>query len=154
MARSWLLGGVILIGALLVLAAAGPQVGTGPAGEDRVTLTVQDGDTELAEFQARIAETPAERFTGLSDTAALGPGEGMGFVYDRTAERTFVMREMAFGIDIVFVDANGTITAIHHADPEDEREFTGEGRWVLEVNEGATTDHGIEVGDRVRGLPR
>jgi uncharacterized membrane protein (UPF0127 family) len=151
-------GRAVAVGLALVvvgLSVAGPQAGVGAAPDSETTrLTVHPADGAPAQVQVRIADTPGERFTGLSRTAALGPEEGMVFVYQDTAERAFVMRGMAFPLDIVFVDGNGTITTVHHAAADADREFSGQARWVIEVNRGWTTTRGVSVGDRVTGLPR
>lgn len=135
----------------------------GPAGTpteatyDHVTVTVVDAETNatLGTIRAAVAETDAEKYTGLSKTDSLPPDRGMLFVYDQPGNHTYVMRNMSFGIDIVYVDADGTITAIHHA-PEpgpgedgSAQTYPGYGQYVLEVNYNWTTEHGIEVGDRV-----
>ena len=151
-------GRAVAVGLALVvvgLSVAGPQAGVGAApGSETTRLTVHPADGAPAQVQVRIADTPGERFTGLSRTAALGPDEGMVFVYQDTAERAFVMRDMAFPLDIVFVDGNRTITAVHSAATDAEGRFTGRARWVIEVNRGWTAAHGVDVGDKVRGLPR
>jgi len=73
----------------------------------------------------------------------------MWFVHSSEGERTYVMRGMSFPIDIVFVDADGEITSIHHASLDGEADgYTGTGKYVLEVPYGYTTENGIEVGDR------
>ncbi|WP_254536926.1 DUF192 domain-containing protein [Halomarina litorea] len=154
-----LLAGVfaaLLVGVALVLSGVIPL--PAPAADDyeRTTVAVYDEDgTELGSVDARVADTFRKRYTGLSSTTSLPPGEGMWFAFDEPGEHTFVMRDMDFGIDIVYVAANGTITSIHHApeppegaDGKDFR-YPGEGQYVLEVNYGWTTDHGVEVGDRV-----
>ncbi|MEF8780244.1 MAG: DUF192 domain-containing protein [Haloferacaceae archaeon] len=145
--------------ALLVgLALAGGAVGLGlhERGDyDGATVTIEDGDTgeRLAEVRVRVADTWEKRYTGLSDTDELEPNEGMWFVHDDPGEYAYVMREMSFPIDIVFVAQDGTITAIHEAPVEENQSsltrYTGEGKYVLEVNAGFTDEHGIEVGDRV-----
>ena len=117
------------------------------------TVTVDDENgTTLGTVEVRVADTFRERYTGLSNTESLGPNEGMLFVHDEEGEYAYVMRDMAFPIDIVFVDANGTITAIHHAETEERpyTEYAGTGKYVLEVPYEWTTEHGVEVGDRVR----
>jgi hypothetical protein len=73
----------------------------------------------------------------------------MLFVHGSEGTRAYVMREMSFPLDIVFVDANGTITRIHHAAVDDDREFTGRGKYVLEVNRGWANRTGVDVGDRI-----
>jgi uncharacterized membrane protein (UPF0127 family) len=77
----------------------------------------------------------------------------MVFVFGSPGSRTFVMRGMEFGIDIVYAGADGTITRIHHApapppgtDGADDR-YPGTGQYVLEVNRHWTTDRGVTAGD-------
>jgi uncharacterized membrane protein (UPF0127 family) len=63
------------------------------------------------------------------------------------------MRDMAFPLDMVFVDADGTITAIHHAPVEsdgDLTQYSGRAKYVLEVPMGYTNRTGVDVGDRMR----
>jgi hypothetical protein len=147
---------VLAVGAVVV----GSNPGLLPTGEyDRTTVTAVDGGSgeTLATVQVRVADTQSKRYTGLSDTDSLGENEGMLFVHGREGEYAYVMREMAFPLDIVFVDATGTITRIHHAElpPEgtsgdDLTRYPGRGKYVLEVPYGYTDDRGIEVGDRLR----
>ncbi len=124
---------------------------------DRTTVTVYDEDgTRLAVVEVRVADTFQKRYTGLSDTDSLDENEGMLFVHDGEARRSYVMRDMAFPLDIVFIAGNGTITEIHHAtvpsEGTSESELTpyrGYGKYVLEVRLGYTNETGIEEGDRV-----
>jgi uncharacterized membrane protein (UPF0127 family) len=124
---------------------------------DHATVTVLDENgTELGAVRVALADTPEKRYTGLSKTESLPADRGMLFTHDEQGNHTYVMREMSFGIDIVYIDANGTIRRIHHApeppegeDGEDYR-YPGVGKYVLEVNYEWTTRHGIEPGDRVR----
>jgi len=127
------------------------------ADYETTTVRVLDGGngTELGRVTAAVADTSTLRYTGLSDTESLPEDRGMLFVYEAEANRTFVMREMSFAIDIVFVDADGRITAIHHApapgpnEDGEEQRYEGSGKYVLEVNYDWTTERGVEVGDRV-----
>ena len=119
---------------------------------DRATVTVRDEDgTVLGTVEVRVADTARERYVGLSETASLGPDQGMLFVHESVGNYSYVMRDMAFPIDIVFVGPDRTITAIHHAEVEERplTRYTGRARWVLEVPSGWTTEHGVAVGDRV-----
>jgi len=118
-----------------------------------VTLLAGNG-TELGEVDVVVADTPSERYKGLSETESLGPNEGMLFVYAEEGRHTYVMRSMSFPIDIVYVDADGRITEIHHAPVEDDNEdltpYPGRGKWVLEVPYNWTVEHGVEEGDVMR----
>ncbi|WP_410765672.1 DUF192 domain-containing protein [Haloferax sp. DFSO60] len=149
----------ILVVAGVAVYVTNPAAIPGTTDEyNRTSLTVVDAETNesLATVDARVADTYAKRYTGLSNTESLGEDEGMWFVHDETGTYAYVMRDMAFPIDIVFVAENGTITTIHHAelDPEGTSEsdltrYRGEGRYVLELPYKYTVDNGIEVGDRI-----
>ena len=156
------LAAVVLAVALLLaigIVAVASNPGLLPTGEyDRTTVDVVDDESgeSLASVTVRVADTQSKRYTGLSETDSLGPNEGMLFVHDEEGEYAYVMREMAFPIDVVFVDSGGTITAVHHAELPSEgtsgsdlTRYRGRGQYVLEVPYNYTVDHGIEVGDRV-----
>lgn len=125
-----------------------------PDSYERTTVTVSsDGGEERGSVEARVADDRVKRYAGLSYTDSLDENEGMWFVHDGSDSRTYVMRGMSFGIDIVFVSPNGTITSIHHAEKPangvsgEAQQYGGEGQYVLEVPYDWTTDHGVTVGD-------
>jgi len=127
---------------------------SGEHSEATVEIIGEDGET-LAVVDAEVADTRSERLTGLSEHDSLEPGEGMLFVHGDEDERTYVMRNMSFGIDIVFADSDGEITTIHSA-PEpgpdedgEDQEYSGTGMYVLEVPEGYMAEQGASVGDRI-----
>jgi len=128
-------------------AIAGPDEGD----YEWTTVTAVDNETddELATVDVRIADTWEKRYTGLSETDGLDEHEGMLFVHDSEGEPGYVMRDMAFDIDMVFIDADGEITTIHHAEVDDDQTFRGTAQYVLEVPIYYTTDNDIEVGDRI-----
>ncbi len=112
-------------------------------------------ETKRGEVQAAISSTPERRRQGLSATDQLRSGWGMLFVYQNEREHSFWMRQMAFGIDIVYAGADGTITSIHHAPapgPDEdgtEQIYDGTGQYVLEVAYKWTKEHNISEGDRL-----
>lgn len=122
-------------------------------GYETTTVEAVDGETgeTLATVEVRVADGFVKQYVGLSATEALDAGEGMLFVHGDSAERAYVMRDMAFALDIVFVDANGTVTTIHEAEPESRplTRYEGTGRYVLEVPRGWSDRHGVETGDRL-----
>jgi len=159
--RLWtLLATLVLGGAVAVLVAQSGLVYhvVPPDPEyERTTVTTYDADgTELAAVDVRIADTRARRWLGLSATDDLPAGEGMLFVHDAEREHTYVMRNMSFGLDIVFVDADGRVRTVHHAPAPDDgadRSYAGRAKWVLEVPLGWTNETGLDPGDRV-AVPR
>jgi uncharacterized membrane protein (UPF0127 family) len=168
MERSWLAYGVAALVGLVVLGYLGLASGvltpylasydpSDPGDYRHTTVTVVDGDSgeERGRLEAAVADTPAKRYVGLSETDRLPADRGMLFVHGDVDERTYVMRNMSFGLDVVFADADGTVTAIHEApapgpgeDGADQR-YTGRAKYVLEVNRGWTTEHGVDAGDRL-----
>ncbi|WP_434531271.1 DUF192 domain-containing protein [Haloarcula sp. NS06] len=121
-----------------------------------VAVREENAGEPLGTVEVRIAQTFNQRYVGLSETESLGPDEGMLFVHDEAGQHTYVMRNMSFPLDIIFIDANGTITTIHHAplppagtSENDLTGYEGRGKYVLEVNRGWTNRTGVEVGDRV-----
>lgn len=156
-ARTLLVGVVVL--ALLGVLAVELGLVVPPWVQDRggatVTLIDADSGDRLATVEVEVANTRKERYTGLSDHESLAEGHGMLFVHDGEATRTYVMREMDFPIDMVFVGADRRITAIHHArepgpneDGNDIR-YSGRAKYVLEVPRGFANETGLSVGDRV-----
>ena len=116
------------------------------------TVTIEDANgTELATVEVRLAETFDERYTGLSKTDSLENGTGMLFVHPDEGQQTYVMRNMSFAIDIIFIDSNGTVTRIHHASVPEEGggPYPGRGKYVLEVPRGWSNATGVDVGDTV-----
>ena len=142
----------IIAGAAIVLVFFPGLLVGDPGPYNTTTVTVTDGNgTDLATVEARVADTFEKRYTGLSDTDSLASDEGMLFVHDEEEEHSYVMRKMDFPIDIVFVDANGTIVQITHASVNGENApYSARTKYVLEVNRGWANRTGVSVGDRVR----
>ncbi|KAB1186698.1 MULTISPECIES: DUF192 domain-containing protein [Haloferax] len=158
-ARTALFVAVVLVVVASVAYLSNPAIAPGATDDyERTSLTIVDDQTgeTLATVDARVSDTYPKRFTGLSDTESLATNEGMWFVHDSPGTYTYVMRDMDFPIDIIFVAENGTITRIHHAelDPagtseSDLTRYRGTGKYVLEVPYGYTTENCIHEGDRV-----
>lgn len=148
----------LALAVILVVGLGGPAVDTTPdrpidTSEATVTFTDEDGST-LGVVNVAVADTDTERYEGLSNTQPLEPDTGMLFVFESEANRTFVMREMNYPIDMIFVSADGKVTAIHHAEVEEDDDpgddltpYSGRAKWVVEVPFEWTIEHGVEVGD-------
>jgi uncharacterized membrane protein (UPF0127 family) len=141
---------LVAAAAIIVVFFPGLLVGDpGPYNTTTVTVADENG-TDLATVEVRIADTDAKRYTGLSDTDSLAPDEGMLFVHDAESEHSYVMRDMSFPIDIVFVDGNGTVVEIFHASTDGENApYSARAKYVLEVNRGWTNRTGVDIGDTV-----
>jgi uncharacterized membrane protein (UPF0127 family) len=74
----------------------------------------------------------------------------MWFVHPVEGQQAYVMRGMSFPIDIVFIDADGTVTRVFHADVEGtDATYEARAKYVLEVNRGWANRTGLAAGDRV-----
>lgn len=158
--RQRALQAVAALAVLVVVAAIAFQtcVVAWPFGTDRQAATVTlstPGGERLATVDARVADTHCQRYEGLSGTESLANGSGMLFVHGSEGRYTYVMRGMNYGLDIIFVDADGRITAIRSAPApgpgEDGNAIrrSGRGKYVLEVPRGYANATGVEAGDRI-----
>ncbi len=76
----------------------------------------------------------------------------MLFDFGKEKHVSFWMRNTLIPLDMIFADAFGTITHIHHnAIPHDETGIPSRGPilGVLEINAGLSRFLGIQVGDRI-----
>jgi uncharacterized membrane protein (UPF0127 family) len=79
----------------------------GPAANERDVVT----PSGIA-IRVRTAKTDAERMRGLSGAPAPGPHRGMLFVFDADGARPMWLKDVPFGLDFVFVKADGTVTGV------------------------------------------
>ncbi|WP_187429933.1 hypothetical protein ROLI_018640 [Roseobacter fucihabitans] len=140
----------------MILRAAVVFCALGTAGlaqtcrEDAVFLK---GDWGQARFSVEIADDAAERAQGLMHRAFMPSSSGMLFVYERPQALSFWMRNTLIPLDLLFLDASGTVKSIHHsAQPLDDTPIPG-GRdltHVLEINGGLAKAMGIVPGTVMR----
>lgn len=159
MRREMVVAGTVAVLIAIVLGVVAYDAGMvelpGEDTHDRATVTIIDENgTTLATVNATVADTRKERVQGLSGTESLANGSGMLFVHSTEDRRAYVMQEMNYPLDIIFVGADNRITVIHNASvpPEDAEElerYFGVGKWVLEVPRGYAAAHGIDEGDRI-----
>lgn len=82
--------------------------------EDVMAVKI-DGKT----FFLELAIDNASRVQGLSHRTHIEPDGGMLFAFPRADNRQFVMRHCVIPIDILFLDANGIVVAMHAMVPEE-----------------------------------
>ena len=101
-------------------------------------------DTVVAE----IASTPEQREQGLMDRSAVPDGTGMLFVFNRSEERSFWMKDTHVALDIAFFDDANTIVGIKQMEPLDETLTDSDvaTALVLEVRKGWFAENGIGEG--------
>jgi hypothetical protein len=156
--RTWYLVGGVVLAAVAVTFAVQAGVVPFPGGDTYDDGTVRIHDTDgslLATVDVEVADTTRERQQGLSGTESLANGSGMLFVHDRPGTYTYIMPDMNYPLDMIFIGEDGRVTGIRHAPApgpnEDGSDIsrTGTGKWVLEVPRGYANATGIDVGDTV-----
>lgn len=97
-------------------------------------------------ISVEIANTDASRYTGLSEKEDLSRNEGMLFNWPTEKQHGLVMRDMNFGIDMVFADAEGTVTKIHSTGPNGDG-ASALSKFAVELPRGWCQKVGVENGD-------
>lgn len=111
---------LIIIVCILLIVSILPAVITlpVPTGDyETTTLTISECEGgESNTFTVDVADTPMQKYVGLSQQNELEAGTGMLFTYNSMAERSFVMRNMDFPLAIVFIGSDKTVTDIKIAE--------------------------------------
>lgn len=69
-------------------------------------------------FTAKLALTAREQYRGLSGRKNISTQEGMLFIFTDVADKTFVMREMNFPLDIIFIRDHKVVNLYRNLLPE------------------------------------
>lgn len=101
-------------------------------------------------YEVDVASTNDQREKGLQNVESLEEGGGMLFVFDEPDEVSMWMKDTMIPLDIVFINDDLDVTAVHNGVPKSEEFMTKkETAFVLEVNENS----GIKVGDELEFSP-
>ena len=118
---------------------------------ETVTLGGREFRLELALTDARIAQ-------GLMHRAQLAENEGMLFVFRDMAVRRFWMKNCLIPIDVVFIDGQGWVVAIHTMIPPPPDAEDGDlplyssirpARFAIEIAGGAADKLGLKAGEKL-----
>ena len=105
-------------------------------------------------FSVAVADDPAERARGLMFVERMGRFEGMLFVYEAPQQVAFWMENTLIPLDMIFMDARGTVRRVHaNAIPGDRTPIPGGSDdilMVLEINGGLAAQLGIGPGTEMR----
>jgi uncharacterized membrane protein (UPF0127 family) len=114
------------------------------------TVALNIGSTTV---QASVADTLAERITGLSDTPFLPEDVVKLFVFGTYGSHEIWMKDMNYSLDIIWADKEGVIVHVEeNIAPETFPTAFGSpvpAWYVIEAVSGFVTTHGIEIGDQV-----
>jgi uncharacterized protein len=144
---------------LAVLAAvppgrAQPVEPTGPQPElpkERLVIVTRDGARH--DFNVEMAVRPDQQTVGLMFRPSVPEDGGMLFDWGMPRESQMWMRNTIAPLDMVFINADGTIRSIaENTVPESLAIIDSRGpvRATLELAAGSTARQNIRVGDRVQ----
>jgi uncharacterized protein len=111
------------------------------------------GPGAVMRFSVEVADDNAERAKGLMFRESLPTSGGMLFVYESPRRASFWMKNTPLPLDLIFMDATGTVTRVHeNAVPFDTTSIDGgDGvQFVLEINGGLAARLGLGPGAVMR----
>ena len=140
---------------VLIMSLLGLILGTA-CTSNLETTTVKMGGVAIT---AEIADSNTERAVGLMNRSSLPEGTGMIFVWSDESYRSFWMKNTLIPLDIIFIDANGTIVDMTTMQPCkslfcDSYRSKAPAQYVLEVNAGFAEKRGVKIGDKVEIDPK
>jgi uncharacterized protein len=127
--------------------------GSSNSSEDSPSSTVTINEQT---FNVEVADTPESQQTGLSNRESLPEDQGLLFVFETKGFHTFWMKNMAFPIDIIFINDETVVSVVKNAEvpesPDAELQLyrpTEPINKVLEINAGLADEYDIKEGDKV-----
>ena len=143
------------VAAALFLALAGPalaqqdQPSALPTHEERLVIETGEGTFD---YSVEIAQTGAERATGLMHREEMAGDHGMLFRFEAPRPITMWMKNTLIPLDMIFIRPDGTVAGFHeNAEPHSEAVIASPEPvlFVLELNGGKADEMGLAKGDTV-----
>lgn len=158
-----IIAGLVLVIVVFIIFGRGFSTGqfvTQVATESAQTQRKESMQVTIKDLvvQAKIADEAKEHQTGLADYSSFALGDGMIFVFDKSASYVFWMKDVEFAIDIIWIDdAKKIVDIAPNVPPEPnkgEKDLTrykpkSDAKYVLEINAGLSALHNLQIGDQV-----
>jgi uncharacterized membrane protein (UPF0127 family) len=106
----------------------------------------------VTQYDVELADTPYERQTGLMYRTSMQSNQGMLFVFDQPAPRSFYMKNTPLSLDILFLNEHLEIVSIHKdATPNDHSPIYSQknAKYVLELLSGQSKIWGLIPGMKI-----
>lgn len=125
-----------------------------PVEEGRVPLRTIEFPAKNGRLTLAVADTQKDRELGLMCVTALRPQAGMIFVFRGPSGWEFWMKNTLIRLDMVWVDADGTVTGVAANVPASKLSTPdakvarrrGRGTYVIELNAGESSRDGVTAG--------
>ncbi len=138
-----------MIRRLLALTAFWAWLGAGAAHAEGLDILTASGPHH---YDIEIAADEPTRERGLMERRTMAADHGMLFEFPERAPVTFWMKDTYLSLDMVFIDADGTVRrVVERAKPMSEALIPSElpVTGVLELNAGQAAAIGVKPGDKV-----
>ena len=115
-------------------------------------LTIFKADSTKVTLDIEIADSEYETQTGLMYRNSMETKQGMLFIFDDVAPRSFYMKNTQIPLDLIFIDGNNKIVSFQkNAKPFDEASLPSNvpAKYVLEINADLVNKWGILVNDSI-----
>ena len=107
-------------------------------------------------IDAEVAADNDNRMQGLMHRKAMGPQQGMLFVFPQAAVHCMWMRNTFIPLSVAFLDEQGRILNIEDMEPQTENNHCAAkpARFALEMNKGWFAQKGIKAGMKLNGIEK
>lgn len=106
----------------------------------------------ITTIDIELAENDDERRLGLMFRKTMADNQGMFFIFPYDAMQSFWMKNTILPLDMLFINSdNEIVTIIENTTPYAEKSYpsTRPAKFVLEVNAGYASAHGIREGYKI-----
>jgi uncharacterized membrane protein (UPF0127 family) len=140
--------------ALLTLFFAGLALATSAQDTPQTNLPRIKLQAGMHQIDTQVAQTEAQRQTGLMFRKEMPQHEGMLFVFEQPATQCFWMKNTLLPLTAAFLADDGTIVNLVDMKPQTTDSHCSEKpvRFVLEMNQGWFAKKGLKAGSRLSGV--
>lgn len=107
----------------------------------------------IKEYDIELADTPYERQTGLMYRTEMNSHNGMLFIFEDSAIRSFYMKNTLISLDLIFLNESLEIISIcKNTTPNDESSIPSlaPAKYVLELRSGQSELHQFTEGMKIK----
>lgn len=140
--------------ALLTLFFAGLALAASAQDTPQTNLPRIKLQAGMHQIDTQVAQTEAQRQTGLMFRKEMPQHEGMLFVFEQPATQCFWMKNTLLPLTAAFLADDGTIVNLVDMKPQTTDSHCSEKpvRFVLEMNQGWFAKKGLKAGSRLSGV--
>jgi len=129
------------------------ELGAISQGEDQKNQDLKEAEIVIGgkKMIVWLADSEETRYRGLSNVGELGSKSGMLFIHPEPGFHSYVMRQMKFDLDFVFIFGDEVVDIQEWISRDRVASIKGDSAYdkVLELPAGTVEDIGILVGEKI-----